>query len=358
MKLIYRYILARLAGGTLLTLLALLCLYAFFDAIQNVSQLGTGTFTLGTMARYIGLLVPGHAYELMPLAVLIGCLVAMTQLVSNSEYTILRTSGVTMTQLARTLVLFGALFALLTVLLGEFLAPLASQQAERLKLQSTHSMVAQEFRSGIWAKDNNNYINVREMLPDSTLLGIRILSYDGNYRLIHSRYAERGTYNRGTREWTLFNVRDTLLADDRASVALHPTQTWKSVIEPAILNVLLVAPEQMSALNLYSYITHLRGNHQKTERYDIALWGKLFYPLACVSMALVALAFMPRQRRNGQLGLRLFLGICLGVAFHFINRLFGYLGLLHEWNAPMSATLPTVLFLAAGLFMILRQERR
>ena len=75
-------------------------------------------------------------------------------------------------------------------------------------------------------------------------------------------------------------------------------------------------------------------------------------------MALVALAFTPQQRRHGQLGIRLFAGICLGVAFHFVNRLFGHLGLLYDWNPILSATLPTLLFLIAGVAIIARQEER
>jgi lipopolysaccharide export system permease protein len=75
-------------------------------------------------------------------------------------------------------------------------------------------------------------------------------------------------------------------------------------------------------------------------------------------MAMIALAFTPKQRRQGQLGIRLFGGICLGVAFHFINRLFGYLGLLHEWNPILSATLPTLLFFLAGVLLIAKQETR
>ncbi|WP_028536341.1 LPS export ABC transporter permease LptG [Paludibacterium yongneupense] len=358
MKLIYRYIFRALSQSTLFTLLALLGLYGFFDVIQEVPQLGQGSYNMSTMISYIALLIPGHAYELMPLAVLIGAMVAMTQLVTSSEYTIIRTSGITLAQIAGTLFAFGLAFAVLTVGLGEFGAPYAQQEAERIKLQSTRSMVAQEFRSGIWVKDNANFINVHEMLPDTTLLGIRIYSYDSDYRLVRTRLAQRGTYLPQTRAWRLQNVSETLLSPTGTRALFYPEIEWKSVIEPTILNVLLVVPEQMSAMNLMTYIEHLKTNKQKTQRYEIALWGKLFYPLACISMALVALAFTPRQRRHGQLGIRLFAGICLGVAFHFINRLFGYLGLLHDWNPILSATLPTLLFLLAGVTLILRQESR
>lgn len=358
MRLISRYVFSQLTSATLYTLTALLGLYGFFDIIQEVPHVGQNSYTMQTMLNYVALLVPGHAYELMPLAVLIGALVAMTQLVTNSEYTIIRTSGITLMQIAGMLFNFGVCFALLTVFLGEFAAPYAGQKAEQIKLSATRSMVAQEFHSGIWVKDNANFINISEMLPDTTLLGIHIYTYDSQYRLVQTRMARRGTFNRNDKSWLLEDVNETNLAPDHISTRHLASSRWQSVIEPNILNVLLVVPEQMSALNLLKYIDHLRENKQKTQRYEIAMWGKLFYPLACISMALVALAFTPKQRRQGQLGIRLFGGICLGVAFHFINRLFGYLGLLHDWNPALSATLPTLLFFIAGVLLIARQETR
>lgn len=358
MKLIYRYIISALTQSTLFTLAALLGLYGFFDIIHEVPDLNHGNYTITKMLSYIALQAPGHAYELMPLAVLIGGMVAMTQLASSSEYTVIRTCGITLGQIARTLLLFGLGFALLTTALGEFISPYSLQQAERMKLSAMRSMVAQEFRSGIWVKDNNNFINVHEMLPDTTLLGVRIYTYDDNYQLITTRYAERGNYQRAAHVWQLHNVVETRLFPDHVESKSVALAQWTSIVEPDILNVLLVVPEQMSAMNLIKYIEHLSANKQQTQRYDIALWSKLFYPLACVSMALVALAFTPQQRRHGQLGVRLFSGICLGVGFHFINRLFGHLGLLYSWNPIISATVPTLMFLFAGIAIILKQERR
>jgi len=358
MKLIYRYIISALTQSTLFTLAALLGLYGFFDIIHEVPELNQGNYTIGKMLGYIALQAPGHAYELMPLAVLIGGMVAMTQLASSSEYTVIRTCGITLGQIARTLLIFGLGFAVLTTALGEFVSPYSLQKAERMKLSAKRSMVAQEFRSGIWVKDNNNFINVHEMLPDTTLLGVRIYTYDDRFQLLETRYAERGSYLRDSHAWQLENVQETHLYADRIESHSVPLAQWSSIIEPDILNVLLVVPEQMSAMNLLKYIEHLSANHQQTQRYDIALWSKLFYPLACVSMALVALAFTPQQRRHGQLGIRLFSGICLGVGFHFINRLFGHLGLLYSWNPIISATVPTLLFLFAGIALILKQEGR
>ena len=357
MSLVTRYLLGRITVTTLFTLLALLGLFLFFDAINELGQVGQGNYTFGVMLLHVTLQAPARLYELMPLAVLIGTLVAMSQLASASEYTVMRASGVSLWRVAQMLALVGGLFALLTVLAGEGLVPRTEEAAEKLKLRATRSVVAQQFTSGSWMKDDHRFINVREIMPDTTLLGVRIYTYDDNLRLIHTRYAERGRYaDHG--EWLLENVHDSFISPTQITHVETPQLRWKSVIRPEILSVLLVFPEQMSGLSLMAYIGHLKTNKHQTSRYEIALWGKVFYPLACISMALMALAFTPINRRQGNLGTQLFVGILIGLAFHFFNRLLGHLGLLYDWWPAVVATLPTLTFLAVGMWLTLRRERR
>ena len=83
--------------------------------------------------------------------------------------------------------------------------------------------------------------------------------------------------------------------------------------------------------------------------------GKLI-PLAV--MALVALAFTPQSSRHGNIGVRLFLGICLGLAFHFAGLLSGYIAQLSNMPPLGAAILPGTVFAIAAAWLIRRQEAR
>jgi lipopolysaccharide export system permease protein len=126
--------------------------------------------------------------------------------------------------------------------------------------------------------------------------------------------------------------------------------TWKSALNPDLLAVLLVVPERMSLINLYLFIRHLSGNQQKTDRYDIAMWKKLVYPLAALVMLALALPFAYMQDRMGAVSIRVFAGIMLGIGFHMLNGLFSSLGVINSWAPFFSAITPSVIFLltAAG----------
>lgn len=357
MKTLRRYLATEIVAATALVFAALVMLFAFFDLVEQIKDLGRGAYSMRRILIYVLLSVPDHIYGLFPIAALIGTLFALAQLVAGSEYTVMRTSGVSTARFAAMLTTIGLMFAVLTFIFGEFIGPPAEQLAQRVRSQSITGLVAQEFRSGLWIKDDKSFINVLEVLPDSTLQGVRIYEFDDEYQLRSISFAKRGSYQ-SDRRWLLREVTRTYFEDMKTTVREIAEANWQSVLDPGLLNVLLVKPEQMSAWNLYSYAQHLKENRQRALRYEIALWAKLVYPLAVLVMMVLALPFAHFQSRQAGVGAKIFAGIMLGLAFHFLNRLFSHLGLLNDWPAFASAFMPTVIFLSIAVGMMWWQERR
>lgn len=357
MRTLRRYLATEILAATALVFAALLMLFAFFDLVEQIKDLGRGAYTMRRIVLYVLLSVPDHVYELFPIAALIGTLFALAQLVAGSEYTVMRTSGVSMTRFALALVVIGFAFSVLTFIFGEFIAPPAEQFAQRVRSQSITGVVAQEFRSGLWVKDDRSFINVVEVLPDSSLKGVRIYEFDGRHQLRSISHAAAGNYQ-GGRRWLLKDITQTDFEDMKTTVREIAEAHWDSILDPNLLDTLMVKPEKMSALRLYSYAQHLKENRQKALRYEIALWSKITYPLAVLVMMVIALPFAHYQSRQAGVGAKIFAGIMLGLAFHFLNRLFSHLGLLNDWPPSASAVIPTLIFLSVAMGMMWWQERR
>ncbi|WP_274571164.1 LPS export ABC transporter permease LptG [Neisseria leonii] len=356
MKLIARYLIRQLSVMTVYALLAFLALYLFFDLMNESGDIGKGTYTGFKAMQYLVLQIPAHVYELMPLAVLIGGLLALNQLAAGSEITVMKTSGMSTGNLIGVLLSFGAVFALATAALGEWGAPAASRSAENMKAAALSGGVSAG-AGGVWIKEGGTIVNVAEMLPDRTLRGITAYRHDGGFKLAESWQAESAVVGQNGM-WRLYQVRRTLLADDAVSVSQSVQEDWQAGIDGQLLDVLLVDPAQMSVSALGAYIGHLEQNRQQTGEYRIAWWRKLMYPVATVVMALVALAFTPQSTRHGNMGLKLFGGICLGLAFHFAGRLFGFSGELYGMPPFLAAALPTLIFAAWAVYLIRKQEKR
>ena len=357
MKTLRRYIVREILLATAMVMIALLMLFAFFDLVEEIKDLGRGGYRMRHIVQHVVLSVPAHIYEIFPIAALIGTLFAMAQLVASSEYTVMRTAGVSLVRMIGTILTAGLLFAAMTFVFGEYVGPVAEQLAQRFRSQAITGIIAQEFRSGLWLKDDKSFLNVREVTADGQLKGIRIYEFDESSRLRSVIAAEGGVF-KGERQWLLTGVQKTSFTEVRTEVSKAPSEIWNSVLDPRLLNVLLVQPDQMSAASLNSFAQHLRENRQKSLRYEIAMWSKITYPLAVLTMMVLALPFAYFQRRQGGVGARIFAGIMLGLAFYFLNQLSAHLGLLNEWPAQASALLPTAAFLGLAMVMLWQQERR
>jgi lipopolysaccharide export system permease protein len=356
-SLLARYLARQVLLASGFILLALLVLFSFFDVMQELGSLGRNNYGLGQAIVVVMLGIPGHVYEILPVAALIGTLFALSRLVGNSEYAVMRVSGLSNWRVAGYFAVIGVVLSLVVLALGEFIAPWSEQTAQRYKLAATRSVVAQQFRSGLWVKDGSAFINVREVMPDNTLRGIEIYGFDADGSLGWIRAAEQASW-RGHQTWDLQQVVETRFGVDGIQAVRSENQDWQSVLTPDILSVLLVAPEKMSARALWRYVAHLKENKQKATRYEIALWSKFISPFVIPIMMLIAMPFAIQGPRAGGTSSKIFIGILAGLGFHLLSRLFGHLGLLNDWPVVMVALLPLLIFLAIALVGIRWVDRR
>lgn len=357
LKVFERHLASEVYGATFLVLAAFLGLFAFFDLIQELEDIGKADYQILDALIFVALTLPSRAYEILPVAVLIGTLYAMTLLARHSEITVLRASGLPTQDLLISLGKIGTLFIFLTLLLGEFVAPPAERAAQQFRLTAMSNLVAKEFRSGLWVKDGLSFINVRDVLPDASLRGVRVYDFDSEHKLRSISEAESGYYT-STNGWQLGAVVQTHFDTNEARVERHETLQWQSALNPDILSVLLVVPERMSLLSLYQYIRHLSDNQQKTQRYEIAWWKKLVYPFATLVMMALALPFALSHDRMSAVSVKVFTGVMLGIFFHMLNGLFSHLGMINSWRPLFSAITPSVIFLLAAALMLWWVERR
>lgn len=369
MRVIQRYFTSEITRSVLFALAAFLALFAFFEMMGQLDQVGRNGYKLQQAVLYVVMGLPGNVYELMPTAVLIGTIYTLSQLAARSEFTIMRVSSMSTGMAAKVLLRIGLGFAVLTILFGELIAPKATEWAEKLKLQAQGASLSSQFRSGMWAKDvikdngldgnttGSRFINIHAVQPDGRIEGVKLYELDTEFHMARMVTAKSGAYE-GNHVWTLIDVTQSDFADGNKERRItEPVKTVKtasmklvSEVTPEILSVLFADPDRMSAYDLRAYTKHLEANNQRTDRYEIAFWKKIVYPLSIFVMMALALPFAYLHFRAGGVSLKIFTGIMIGVCFQLINSLFSHLGLLNTWPAFITAALPSLLFmvLAAG----------
>lgn len=346
-----RYIGRAVLLGVLAVLALLLVLIGFFEVIAELEDVERG-YTTAMAYTYVLLGLPRYSYELFPVATLLGSLIGLGVLAGNSELMAMRAAGVSIARIVLSVLKTGLLVLSVVVLVGEYLAPRAEQQAQRMKMEALFDQITLKTRYGFWSRDGDTFINIRQILPDARLADISVYEYGEDSRLDRAIHAERGIYLPGG--WVLQDVERSEFTPERIKVSRIPSQPWQTQLEPSSLDVLTVKPHMLAAWDLWRYIDYLKKNGQASVNYEVAFWGKLAVPLVTLVMLFLSIPFVFGSLRSAGIGQRVFVGAMLGIVFYLLNRAFAYMAVVYSLNALFAACFPLLLFLALAVWMLWR----
>ncbi len=353
-RLLYREIL----GATLLVMCAFLGLFFFIDMIGELESLGRPGYGISQALWVCVLQLPGHVYELAPIAVLIGGIYALARLAQSSEFTILRTAGLGPGLALGLLAQLGLGFAILTFVVGDFIAPWCDTQATLLHSRSAGAL---SLGSGAgWLRDSaqrpdgvHRYsVNFGVARSHDQVEQIRIFEFGPKGDLRTRTTAASATIGTdgvwllqdvSISQWTT-EAGPKLGADQKLATLAWPSTLTRDVVAAAVLPL-----STMSTAALYTYMTHLSDHAQAAQRYEIQFWKKALYPLACLVMMGLALPFAYLHGRSGGISLKVFGGIMLGISFVLLNSVSSHLGLLNNWIPWAAASAPSLVYLALSL---------
>lgn len=354
MRILDLYIARIVFHQTAVVVSVLVGLFMFITFIEQIGDLGTGNYGTFDAIEFTMLSVPRILYEVFPMSALLGAILGLSSMAVDSELVVIRAAGVSVLRLIGSVLKIGAVLALAATLVGELVTPWSETEAQRGRAEALQQDISQQTDFGLWMRDRMTYVNVGEVLPDLTLLNVRIFEFDDEGRLRSLVYADEGDYQ--NQRWRLAGIQQTLISEDRMGAESKEVKAayWTTDVTPEILSVFLISPDQLSAWQLDRYIDHLQDNNQDTSSYELSFWTKIMTPVATAVMVILAIPFVFSQMRSGSFGRNLFFGIMLGLAYFALNKGFGYVVLVFDIPAMLGAMLPTLLFLGVGAVLLRR----
>lgn len=352
MRILDLYIGKILLRHILVTIVVLQGLFVFVDFISQLEYLDSGNYGISQIVQYVILRIPKILYEVFPMAALIGSIMGLSVLARDSELIVMRAAGVSILRIVGSVLKVGLILALFAMAMGEIISPFTETKAQKLRAESMQTNIGQESNTGVWLRDDNTYVNIGEVLPDLTLLGVKIFEFDSRNFLRFLSTAEEGEYK--DQRWLLKGLKRTMIDDESSAADQVNAAYWSTVVSPDILRVFMIQPEQLSIWQLNKYIDHLRSNKQETDKYELAYWTKLVTPLATAVMLILAVPFVFKEARSGVLGRSLFSGIMVGLGFFILNKAFSYFVPLFSIPPFIGAIVPTLLVCLLSFVMIRR----
>ena len=379
MKVMTRHLTREVLVASLFILFALTALFAFFDLVRQLGNIGT-RYSLLQAVTMTMLNLPTRIYEVMPVAALVGAVYTLSRWAANSEFTILRVSGLSPLKLAGMLSVSGIVLSLAAYGLGEFVAPTTYKLRDQMQLETVNgAMTAYGYDSGIWLRDvvrnaageaqTTRFVNVRSLVNGergAKTGAWRVFEFNADRELTRIIHAAGADYVRGE-GWHLKNAvveqlpkvaKDETPMIDKATVRRHSDMMLATDLRPDLLGVLTIRPERMGIADLWLYVDYLKENKQTSERYETALWKRVFYPLAIFVMLAVSMPFAYLNARSGGVSIKIFVGLMIGITFYALNNIFSFLSVINTWSPVLMSVLPSLIMMSLAAVAMWWVERR
>ncbi|MBJ2346715.1 MULTISPECIES: LPS export ABC transporter permease LptG [Pseudomonas] len=329
-------------------ILGLATLFAFIDEMSDVSD----TYTLADVLSYVLLTAPRRLYDMLPMAALIGCLIGLGSLASNSELTIMRAAGVSIGRIVWAVMKPMLVLMLVGVLIGEYVAPATENTAQANRSLAQGGGDAQSAKHGLWHRQGDEFIHINSVQPNGTLYGVTRYRFDDQRHMLSSSFAKRAKFAED--HWQLSDVTTTLFHDKRTEVVAAPTERWDVALSPQLLSTVVMAPESLSITGLWGYIHYLADQGLNNGRYWLAFWVKVLQPLVTAALVLMAISFIFGPLRSVTLGQRVFTGVLVGFTFRIAQDLLGPSSLVFGFSPLFAVLVPAGVCALAGLWLLRR----
>jgi lipopolysaccharide export system permease protein len=350
MRILDLYIGRVIASTTFLTLAVFVSLSGIIKFVEEMKSVGKGDYDLSHAALYVLYFIPRDLELFFPMSALIGGLIGLGMMASNSELVVMQAAGLSRLDIIKSVMKSAVVLIFISMCVGEWLAPPGEAAARKIRAQaiSGGSLISSD--NGTWAKDGDFFVHIGEIEDKGKLKDIQIYRFDESLKLSSWLSAHSAVYQKDA--WQLRDVVDTTISENQISKETLPMKMWSSTLTPEKLGVVMVTPESLSLGDLFEYLEYLKENNQDSSRHLLAFWRKIVQPVTVAVMLLVALSFVFGPLRSVSMGARIMMGVATGILFFITNEVLGSLSLVYSLPAAFGALMPSIIFISVALYLM------
>ncbi len=346
------YIFRTTLMASIFALLLLILIESFFTFLAELQELRQDSYPISALLAYLVLDTPARIYRIFPMALLLGALLGLGQLNATHELVILRATGLGKLRLLAGAIVAGSVLSIGALAIGEYLVPYTQKMANEIKSDTT----ALRKGKGFWGISEGNIVHVAGANAQGELEDLRIFVIKKQELLKYIR-ADQAVLQED--HWLITQGREIVLGDNEISHNELVDMRFPTILDKSALSALSASVDTLSIRDLYKFIRYLELNGLDASDYRLAFWSKLFSPLMHLSMLLIALPFIFSHQRQQGVGVRLLIGISIGLLIYLLTRLLGQMVLLYGYLPIVGAVLPTLIVMAIGvIFLNLSSEVR
>ncbi|MGH9480388.1 MAG: LptF/LptG family permease, partial [Terriglobales bacterium] len=358
-SLIEAYLMREFLSYTALLLAAFLLLVLVFTTFELISSILHNHIGLGMVAEYLLYFSPQTLYMTIPVAILMGVLITFGLMSKANEVTAVKASGVSVFRLLFPVLMVAALLAAAQFALDASWMPAWNQKQDALhaaiKGQAPQTYSNPEHK-WVFGRNNDVYYFSFYDASSETFADVSVFQLDPADFLLRRRiFARQARWDRDIGAWVFTDGWERNFAPaPAADFQRFQVASFAGLAEtPAYFRTDSRPGMQMSYSELHRYIQTLRRSGYDVGRLSVTLAQKITYPLASIIMVLLAFPFALSVGRRGTVA-GISIGIGVAIAYWSSSSLLQALGNLNQMPAPLAAWAPDLLFLGAGVYLLMR----
>ncbi|MEE4216191.1 MAG: LPS export ABC transporter permease LptG [Xanthomonadales bacterium] len=357
-KLVDRYIGRAAVLGMIGVWIAMTVLFLIFTLLGELRDTRGDYSTLDAM-WFVTLTIPRIAYQVFPVSALLGALVGVGGLAAANELVAFRTSGISRLRLALAALAGTMMLTVPVMIMGEWVAPAAEQQARAFRLSETVGTALVGGVRGMWMRDGNDFINIQRPVLSAgrgeqsiDFKNVVIYRFDEGQKLEEITRAQNATHDGSM--WTMENISNVRFSANHATVKRIETESWATEVKPELLDSAVSRPKRLSIRSLWEYLGYLGENQLDDRIYRAAFWEKALFPFTVIALVLAGMPFVFAHARSQNVGVRLFFGMTVGGVFMIVSRAFQKVSSVYDLPPLLTQSIPILLLTIAAILILRR----
>ena len=334
--------------GATVILSALQVLFTYLGELSALNE----SYTAWRALWYVLWSAPTYIYQVLPIAALIGAVLGLGSLASNSELIVMRSAGISLWRIVGWVIRSALILVLLSFALSEWVIPYSTEQAKSVKDHRSVNALGEV--NGYWTREGQRFIYIDYANAKGQLKHVQVVDFDDSYHLKGVLNAQQGQFVKDG-AWKLNGTSQMdILAQGNSTLVQADQLPLSLALQPKYVHMVTIDPEDLSPSQLVSFMSYMHEYSQVPKTYRLAFWQKVASPFALIALVLIACSFIFGPLRQQSMGFRLVIALFIGLGFFYLQDFLGYASLVYAPSPAWFVFIPIVLMTLLGAYLLRR----
>lgn len=368
MKILDRYILRHFIQNFLFGLFTFIIIFVLVDLFENLDKFIDNNVSFSLSVQYYFYFIPEIIKLITPVAMLLASLFTISRFINYSEYTAMKSSGISIYRYLLPILIFGILITGFSIYFNGWIVP--NTNTEKLSIERNYlkkSQIRSQIQNLHFQDKKNRIIAIGNY--DQSLLScqnttISVFNPDSLTKLSFRIDAKLMLWDSLKNDWNLLNAHQRKFSGINTEDITYISSVHTSEIEelnnlmltPEIIMKKQVKPEEMNLTEFKLFISQIKESGLSTSKNEVDYYSIISFPFANLVTIIFGVSISSNRRRGGA---ALQFGISMMVSFIYlgfvkISQTFGYNG---DINPVMTAWMANIIFFVISAVNFFRLHR-